>query len=68
MAQQCFLSLKSQKETTSEFAKFCKHVIKMETTKIVNFLNSPENEYSKFETKNGTLLAVNQKAAICITI
>ena len=26
-------------------------------------LNSSENEYSKFETKYGTLLTVNQKAA-----
>ena len=33
----------------------------METRKIVNFFNSSENEYSKFTTKNGTLLKVNQK-------
>ena len=40
----------------------------METQKIVNLLNSSENEYSKFATKNGTLLTVNQKVVIRITI
>ena len=40
----------------------------METQKIVNLLNSPENEYSKFATKNGTLLTVSQKVIIHITI
>ena len=41
----------------------------METQKIVNLLNSPENEYSKFATtKNDTLLTVNQKVIIRITI
>ena len=33
-----------------------------------DLLNSSENEYSKFATKNGTLLTVNQKAAIHIKI
>ena len=36
----------------------------MKTLKIVNLLSSPENEYSKFATKNGTLLTVNQKLFI----
>ena len=50
-------------------AKFCKHLIKMETQKIVNLLNSPENEYSKLQQKkNGTLLTLNQKEAISIMI
>ena len=40
----------------------------METEKIVNLLISPENEYSKFATKSYTLLTVNQKVAIRITI
>ena len=40
----------------------------METQKIVNLLNSPENEYSKFATKNGTLLTVNQKVVIRMKI
>ena len=31
--------------------KFRKHLISMETLKIVNLLNSSENEYSKFATK-----------------
>ena len=33
------------------FAKFCEHLIKMETQKISNLLNSSENEYSKFATE-----------------
>ena len=47
MKQQCFLSLKNQKEeiTFEFFAKFCKHLIKMETQKIVNLLYSSENEF-----------------------
>ena len=38
--------------------------MEMETQKISNFLNSSENEYSKFAEKNGTLLAVNQKVTV----
>ena len=33
----------------------------METKNIVNLLNSSENEYSKFATKNGMLLTENQR-------
>ena len=33
----------------------------METQKIVNLLNGSDNENSKFATKNGILLIVNQK-------
>ena len=33
----------------------------METQKIVNLLNGSDDENSKFETKNGMLLIVNQK-------
>ena len=40
----------------------------METQKIVNLLKSSENEYSKFATKNGTLLTVNQKVFIHMKI
>ena len=36
----------------------------METRNIVNLLDSSENEFSKFTTKNGTLLTVNQKVII----
>ena len=36
----------------------------METQKIVNLLNSSKNKYSTFATKNGALLAVNQKVFI----
>ena len=32
----------------------------METQKIANLLKSSENEYSKFTTKDCTLLTVNQ--------
>ena len=40
----------------------------MVTQKLANFLNSPENKYSKFATKIGTLLTMKQKLAIRITI
>ena len=33
----------------------------METQNIVNLLNGSDNENSKFATKNGALLIVNQK-------
>ena len=36
----------------------------METQKIVNLLNSSDNENSKFATINGMLLTVNQKVII----
>ena len=31
----------------------------METQMIINLLNGPDNENSKFATKNGTLLIMN---------
>ena len=40
----------------------------MKTQKIVNLLNSFENEYSKSPTKNGTLLTVKQRVTIHIKI
>ena len=40
----------------------------METQKIVNLLNNSENEYSKFATKNGMLLTVNQEVIIHMKI
>ena len=36
----------------------------METQKIVNLLNDSNNENSKFATKNGILLIMNQKVII----
>ena len=36
----------------------------METQKIVNLLYGSDNENSKFATKNGMLLTVNQKGII----
>ena len=36
----------------------------METQKIVNLINGTDNENSKFATKNGMLLTVNQKVII----
>ena len=48
MEKQWFSSLKNQKKL---LFSFCKHLIKTETQKIVNLLNSSPNEYSKFATK-----------------
>ena len=36
----------------------------METQKIINLLNGADNENSKFATKNGILLIMNQKVII----
>ena len=36
----------------------------METQKIINLLNGADNENSKFATKNGILLTMNQKVII----
>ena len=68
MEQQCFPSLKNQKKLLFSFCKIMKYLIKMKTQKIVNFLNSSENGYSKFATKYGTLLTVKKGVLIRITI
>ena len=44
-----FIIEKSEGTTFEFFSKFCKHLIKKETQKTVNLLNSSENEYLKFE-------------------
>ena len=36
----------------------------MEPQKIINLLNSSDNEYLKFATKNGAILKVNQKVLL----
>ena len=36
----------------------------METQKIINLLNGPDNENSKFASKIGILLTMNQKVII----
>ena len=40
----------------------------MEAQKIKNFLNGSDNEISKFATKKGTLLIMNQKVIIGMKI
>ena len=40
----------------------------METQKSVNLLNDSDNENSKFATKNGMLLTMNQKVIIHTTM
>ena len=57
-----FLSLKNQNYFWI-FTKFCKHLIKMETQKTVNLLNSSENEYSKFATKKWCVIDSELKGA-----
>ena len=48
-ATMLFITEKSEGTTFEFFSKFCKHLIKKETQKTVNLLNSSENEYLKFE-------------------
>ena len=56
-----FFIIEKSEETTFELLQ---NSVTMETLKIVNLLNSSENEYSKFATKNGTLLAVKLRVAL----
>ena len=56
-----FFIIEKSEETTFELLQ---NSVTMETLKIVNLLNSSENEYSKFATKNGTLLAVKLRMAL----
>ena len=46
-----FIIEKSEKNYFWVFAKLCQYLIKMETQKIVNLLNSSENEFSWLATK-----------------
>ena len=39
----------------------------METQKIVNLLNSPGNEYSKFATTEWYIIDINQKVVVIRT-
>ena len=64
MEQECFSSLKNQKKLLLNFYKILSVSYKNGNAKDCNLLNSSENEYSKFATKNGTLLRVNQKVGI----
>ena len=56
-----FHNRKVERNNFRVFAKFCKHLIKMETQKIVNLLNSSENEYSKFATKKWYIIDSESK-------
>ena len=60
-----FFIIEKSEENTFEFLQY---LVKMETQKIVNLLNSSENKHSKFATKNDTLLKVKQRVVIRITI
>ena len=51
MEQQCFSSLKNQKKLLLSFCKIMSISYKNGNAKIINLLNSSENEYSKFATK-----------------
>ena len=51
--EQCFSSLKNQKEQRLNFYKTLWVSYKMETQKIINLLNNSSNEESKFATKSG---------------
>ena len=61
MEQPCFLSLENQKKLLWILTKLCKHLLKMETQKISNLLNSSENECFEFETKNMVVIDSESK-------
>ena len=60
-----FFIITKSKETSFSFSQNSATMIYiMETQKIVHLLNGFDNKESKFATKNGTLLTVNQKVII----
>ena len=60
-----FFIIEKSEETTFNFLQNFTTIIKiMEIQKIVNLLNGSDNENSKFVTKYGILLTVNQKVVI----
>ena len=60
-----FFIIEKSEETTFKFSQNSVTIIWiMETQKIVNLLNGSDNENSKFATKNGILLIVNQMVII----
>ena len=67
-----FSIIENSEETTFKIlTKFCEYLKKkMENQKILNLLNSSENQFSKFskKKKNGALLIVKQKLVIRIMI
>ena len=57
--------IEKSEETTFNFLQYSVTIIKiMETQRIVNLLNDSNNENSKFATKNGILLIMNQRVTI----
>ena len=60
-----FFIMEKSEETAFEFSQNSAKILKKkQTKKIVNLLNSSENEYSKFATKNRMLLTVKQRVTI----
>ena len=60
-----FFIIEKSEETTFNLSQNSVTIMQiMETQKIVNLLNDSNNENSKFATKNGMLLTVNQKVFI----
>ena len=60
-----FFIIEKSEETTFNFLQNSVIIMEiMKTQKIVNLLNGSDNENSKFATKNGILLIVNQMVII----
>ena len=60
-----FFIIEKSEESTFNFSQNSATIIQiMETQKIVHLLNDTDNKNSKFATKNGMLLTVNQKVII----
>ena len=60
-----FFIIERSEETTFNCSQNSATIIQiMETQKIVNLLNGSDNEDSRFATKNGILLTLNQKVII----
>ena len=60
-----FFIIEKWEETTFNLSQNSVTIIKIiETQKIIDLLNAFDNENSKFATKNGILLTMNQKVII----
>ena len=58
-----FLIIEKAEETTFGWvAKFCQYLVKMKKQKIVNLLNSSENDYLKFATKKWYIIDSETKS------
>ena len=63
-----FFIIAKSEETFSKFLRNSVNIYKNVNAKIVNLLNSSENEFSEFGTKKWYVIKANQRVVIRITV